>query len=360
MSEAVDAVNTAMKSLHRDKRRAELVLTEIADGIVCIDEDSRITLFNRAAETLFNRKAASVLGVNIDAADIHPELARLVAQCLTSRSPMNSEIRLPGLPERVIGVRGAPFSDSAHEAGVLLLLHDLSEIRRHEKMQKEFVSNISHELRTPITAIRTTAEALLAGAKNDADVVDRFLNTILSESDRLAALISDLMEIANRESGITVIERSEVDIGVVVERALVAIQPIADRNAVTLRSDAPKGLLAQADEVQITQLVRNLVDNAVKYSSEGGIVEVVATGSKDEITISVSDTGIGIPQGELGRIFDRFYRVDKARSRRMGGTGLGLAIVKDIVESHGGAITVDTQLGKGSTFTVVLPAKGHG
>ena len=357
MPARITDLEAAVEALRGEKRRAEMVLSEIADGIIAIDADGTITLFNRAAEALLGGRASQVLGSSVETTDLHPQVARMASDCVSERQVLTAEIRLPGLPERVIGVRAAPFSEPARGESALLLLHDLSEIRRHEKMQREFVSNVSHELRTPITAVRTTAEALLAGAKNDDDLVDRFLNTILSESDRLSVLIDDLMEIAKREAGITRIQRSEVRLAEALNRAYVTVRPQAEQQGVEVVVSAPEGLVVHADEVQLVQLVRNLVDNAVKYTPEGGRVDVEAGAAPEGgVMVSVRDTGIGIPHGEVERIFERFYRVDKARSRRLGGTGLGLAIVKDIVEAHGGRISVETELGKGSSFSVLLPA----
>ncbi len=356
MTDTQAATNKITDTACGRKQRAELVLAEIADGIICVDEDGCIGLFNQAAESMLGANAAALLGKIIDSTDLHAELKRLVQECRKSRQAGVSEILLAGLPERIIGVRASPFPETEREPGVLLLLHDLSEIRRHERLQKEFISNISHELRTPITAVRVTAETLLAGAKNDEEVVDRFLNTILAESDRLAALITDLMEIGRRESGVSKIEPSEVDIALAIEQACVTILPLAELNHVGVNFDLPNDLIGFVDETQFIQLVRNLVDNAVKYTHPGGRVDVSAESRADEIIITVKDTGIGIPKGEVDRIFDRFYRVDKARSQRIGGTGLGLTIVKDIVEAHEGNISVETQLGKGSTFRVILPS----
>ena len=349
-------LNEAIRSLRADKSRAEMVLSEIADGIITVDAGGEVTVFNRAAETMLGASASRVLGSRIDEADLHPEIARMAADCISGSGAMSAEIRLPGVPEKVIGIRAAPFSQSQRGESALLLLRDLSEMRRHEKTQKEFVSNVSHELRTPITAVRATAEALLAGAKNDEELVGRFLKTILSESDRLSALIDDLMEIAKRESGIVRTQKTEVNVAEAVRLALATVRPLAEQNQVQVELAAPEEMIVHADATQLVQLVGNLLDNAVKYTPAGGRVDVTAAQTDGGVTISVRDTGIGIPHGEVDRIFERFYRVDKARSRRLGGTGLGLAIVKGIVEAHGGAISVETELGKGSTFTVVLPA----
>lgn len=355
LSTIVD-LSTSIKALRTEKRKAEMVLAEIGDGILAVDGTGKVAVFNRAAETMLGEKASRILGQDLESADMHPELARLAADCLDGKGAHAAEIRLPGLPERVIGVRATRFPEIGRGSSTLLLLRDLSDIRRHEKMQKEFVSNVSHELRTPITAVRVTAEALLAGAKNDEDLVDRFLGTIMSESDRLSALIDDLMEIAKRESGITRTEKTEVNVMAAMERAFMTVRPQAEQSSISVELQAPSDLTAYADETQLVQVIRNLLDNAVKYSSSGGEVTASAARTLSGVEIAVSDTGMGIPHGEADRIFERFYRVDKARSRRIGGTGLGLAIVKDIVDAHGGKIVVDTELGKGSKFTVTLPA----
>jgi len=351
----IDDPDVTVRTLQQDKRRAEMVLSEMADGIVVVDADGCIALLNRAAEDFFGVMASRVVGMKIENADLHPELARMAFNCVSENKILASEIRLPGLTQRVLEIRAAPFSEVEHGASALLLIHDLTEVRRHEKNQKEFVSNVSHELRTPITAVRVTAEALLSGAKNDAELVDRFLNNILSESDRLSALIDDLMEIAKRDSGIIRTEKSDVKLAGIIDRACLTIKPQAQQKGVTVTVSVPEGLVGYGDGAQLVQLVQNLIDNAVKYTPEGGSIEVTAAPSGESVSISVRDTGIGIPHGEIDRIFERFYRVDKARSRRLGGTGLGLAIVKDIVDAHSGTIAVDTQLGKGSRFIVTLP-----
>ena len=343
-------------ALRQDKRRAEIILSGMADGIVAADSEGMITLFNKAASSIFGVRECAVVGKKLEDAELHPEVARLGYECVTNQQTLQAEITLPGWPQRVIDIRATPFGskDTGGDCA-MIILHDLTEIRRHERDQKEFVSNVSHELRTPITSVRATAEALLAGAKNDEALADRFLNTIISESDRLSALIDDLMEIAKHDSGITKTERFDARVSEIVAKAINVIKPQLDQKNLTLSIDICSGLTCYCDEMQILRMVRNLVDNAVKYTPEGGMIELTASQDEGNLQITVKDTGIGIPHGEIERVFERFYRVDKARSRRLGGTGLGLAIVKDIVKAHSGKITVDTQLGKGSTFTVTLP-----
>lgn len=355
---AVDRLGRNVASLRQDKRRAEMVLANMADGIIAVDAEGRITLFNRAAGLIFGEKDARVLGRRIEDADLHPSVAQMAYECISTGESRSGEVRLPGHPQRAISIRAAPFRSA--ESGsdcAMIILHDLTEVRRHERNQKEFVSNVSHELKTPLTAVRTTAEALMCGAKNDDVLVDRFLNNILVESDRLSALIEDLMEIARMDSGVTRTERDDTDMAAVVNRAVSAVLPQARQKGVSVEIDVAEGLVAYCDEAQMVQVVRNLVDNAVKYTQPGGRVDVLAGEDDASLVVTVKDTGIGIPHGEIERVFERFYRVDKARSRRAGGTGLGLAIVKDIVESHGGRVDVETELGRGSTFVVTIPAR---
>ncbi len=263
-------LDRAVALLRQDKSRAEKVLSEITDGIITVNGDGEVTLFNRAAESMFDARSLRSRSDRVDAAEFHPEIAQIAADCIAGKSVLSTEVRLPGVPEKVIGIRAAPFSRSQQGDIALLLLHDLSEIRRHEKMQKTFVSNVSHELRTPITAVRATAEALIAGARNDEELVDRFLNAILNESDRLSALIDDLMDIAKRESGVTRTEKGNLSVAEVVKLAFTTVRPLARQKQVEVEFVVPEGLLVLGDEIQLVQLVRNLLDNAVKYTPEGG------------------------------------------------------------------------------------------
>lgn len=357
MLDSLRELETSIDALRQDKLRAETVLSNMADGIIAVDSDLRVTLLNSAAATILDDRDHRILRKRLEDLELHPEITRLAADCVAFRKAQSSEIRLPGLAEKTISILATPVRTSrAGGDSAVIILRDLSDLRRHEKSQKEFVGNVSHELRTPITAVKVTTEALLAGAKNDEALLDRFLNSIASEADRLSALINDLLELAKRDSGISRTDRTTVSVADLVERAVKVVIPQARQNEVTLEVDVPRGLSGYCDEMQMIQVVRNLVDNAVKYTPAGGRVDVSARSLGGDLVIEVRDTGIGIPQGEIDRVFERFYRVDKARSRQLGGTGLGLAIVKEIVDAHGGRISVKAELGKGSEFSVVLPA----
>lgn len=244
-------------------------------------------------------------------------------------------------------------SDVSDES--VIVLHDLKDTRSREDAQKEFIDNVSHELRTPITAVRLTAEALLSGAKEDPELLDMFLRNLVKESERLSLLIDDLLEIAKGESRRRKLRVTSVDINSLIIRVSRLNSSKAVDNQIVLTIDTPANIVMNADEQQIEQVLDNILSNAIKYTPKGGKVVINAVENSDCVSISISDTGIGIPENEVPRIFERFYRVDKARSRKLGGTGLGLSIVKDVVDAHNGTITVKTKLGKGSTFTVFLP-----
>jgi two-component system phosphate regulon sensor histidine kinase PhoR len=358
---SLDRLAENTRVLRRERRQSRMVIDSMADGIIAINKKGRITICNPAARRMCCAGEPLEVGMRLEDTQVHPEVTRLAHECLEGRCVLKSEIKLSGWPQKVINIYAAWYSEASSGAdSVLIILHDLTDVRRHEMNQKEFVANVSHEFKTPLTAVRTSAEALLAGAKNDEDFVDRFLNSIIAESDRLSVLIEDLLDIARRDAGITRTERSHCTMIDIVNRAVRAVLPQADRKSIRIDVDVSEDLIGYCDEAQTVQMVRNLIDNAVKYTSEGGRVDVSVSQDGSDITIKVMDNGIGIPHGELDKIFERFYRVDKARSRRLGGTGLGLAIVKDIVESHGGKISVETQLGKGSTFIVTLPAREQG
>jgi len=246
-------------------------------------------------------------------------------------------------------------SDTGAAEGAMLVLHDLTELRRLEEVRKQFVANASHELRTPLTSIKMMTETLLAGAKDTPEARDRFLSVIALETDRLVALVNDLLDLSRIESGGAQLHPEPVSVRDLVEEVREEMQPKAEERGQTLHTAALDGLQVLADPAALRQILLNLVDNAVKYTPAGGKVEIAAAAAGDRTLISVRDTGIGIPRADIHRIFERFYRVDKARSRQLGGTGLGLAIVKHLLEAQHATITVESELNRGSTFTLSLP-----
>jgi two-component system phosphate regulon sensor histidine kinase PhoR len=255
-----------------------------------------------------------------------------------------------------------------NEACAVLVLHDVTTLRRLEKVRKDFVANVSHELRTPLTSIKGYVEALADGAMNNSEEMTRFLDIILKQSDRLNLILEDLLQLSQIESGQVLFKRESVNLNQVVERTLSLIKPLADKKGhhvtVAVPPDLPPAL---GDEERLVQVLTNLLDNAVKYTPERGTIQIAGrhvparlSESRDQVELSVSDNGFGIPEADRPRVFERFYRVDKARSRELGGTGLGLAIVKHIVEGHGGYIWVEANQPAGSRFMMRVPAAPGG
>ena len=234
-------------------------------------------------------------------------------------------------------------------------MRDVSELRRAERQRRELTANVSHELRTPLTSIKGFAETLLAGAMADADTCRRFLTIIDGEATRLMKLVGDLMDLARLESRAVSMEPAALRLDALISEALSQMRPQAERHHVALRVGGAAPVTALADRDRILQVLTNLVDNAIKFTPEGGIVEISLVASAAEAVVAVSDTGRGIPADDLPRVFDRFYRVERSRSREAGGTGLGLAIARHIVEAHGGRISAASQVNAGSTFTFTLP-----
>jgi two-component system phosphate regulon sensor histidine kinase PhoR len=256
---------------------------------------------------------------------------------------------------RTFEVQAAPLAIASHR-GAIAILHDITDLERLERVRKDFVANVSHELRTPLTAICGYAETLLEGALEDPENNRKFLEIIRAHAIRLNNIASDLLALSELESGKPAGELERVSIRAALEAAVRTVESEANLRGVRLRCDRLEDAQVTGNKVRLEQAFINLLDNAVKFNRPGGEVQVTTEHTEDgRIRITVTDTGIGIPSEHLPRIFERFYRVDTARSREMGGTGLGLSIVKHVIERMSGTIEVESQLGKGSTFTVLLP-----
>ena len=270
------------------------------------------------------------------------------------------ELRLASPLERRLQVNALPLRLAADEVGVVMVLHDITELRRLEQVRTEFVANVSHELRTPLTAIHGYLETLLAGALEEGANARRFLQIVFRHTERLGRLLDDLTDLSNIELGRVSLTLAPTRLDEVVESVLAIIGPKAESGRVRLGRELPSGLPpVLADRDRLAQILINLVDNAVKYTAEGGRVMVGARAVEGgRVEVSVADTGVGIPPADLPRITERFYRADKARSRELGGTGLGLAIVKHLVLAHGGELAIESEPEQGTTVRFTLPAGG--
>jgi two-component system, OmpR family, phosphate regulon sensor histidine kinase PhoR len=349
--------------LWQERNKLVTILKKMTDGIVLTDSDGRITLLNPAAQRILALNADVAIGKPLLEATLNFPLHAMLQSALQSRAEVADEVRVTLDATRALQLQiyAAPVeSDTGAAEGAMLVLHDLTELRRLEEVRKQFVANASHELRTPLTSIKMMTETLLAGAKDTPEARDRFLSVIALETDRLVALVNDLLDLSRIESGGAQLHLEPVLVRDLVEEVREEMQPKAEERGQTLHTAAMDGLQVLADPAALRQILLNLVDNAVKYTPAGGKVEIAAAAAGDRTLISVRDTGIGIPRADIHRIFERFYRVDKARSRQLGGTGLGLAIVKHLLEAQHATITVESELNRGSTFILSLPTPDRG
>jgi two-component system phosphate regulon sensor histidine kinase PhoR len=336
------------------KAQQQVLFNSMLEGLLLLDRNRRIYLANRAFKNLFGLKTELRGKTILEALRLH-ELDELVNRVETEGQVFDHELKLPELNERWLQVNAAAISNSAGEReGTILVFHDLTRLKQLERTREEFVANVSHELRTPLSLIKGYAETLLGSARGNPEVTERFLKIIERNANRLDLLIQDLLTISALEAGRTKLNLQPVELRPVVEKVLGDLKPPADNKSITLVNQLPE-LTATADVGRLEQVFANLVDNAIKYGRTQGTVMVGGQRTDGgKIEIFVQDDGPGIPPEALDRVFERFYRVDKARSREQGGTGLGLSIVKHIVQSHGGKVWVKSELGKGSTFFFTL------
>lgn len=332
----------------------ETLVNSCDTAILILDGKDVILRANLAARPLFSKSLHWAIGKTLRQATQSSELADLAHEARTAGALCRNEIRLPGAGGVILRVAIAPVTgDEPDAARLVLVADDVTELRRLETIRRDFVANVSHELRTPLASIRAMTETLQDGALQDPSVAYHFLATINNEAQRLTRISEDLLILSQAESRQP--EKTRFLLAGMIDEAVVRFQPQAEKAGIQLTSDIPAALEVFANHDQIEQVLVNLIDNALKYTPAGGTACITAENQAQQVAIHVSDTGIGIMPQDLPRIFERFYRVDKARSRQSGGTGLGLSIVKHIIEAHGGQVTVQSRYGQGSTFTFTLP-----
>lgn len=336
----------------------EALLERCGAAAVILDSNGVVIRCNTYAERLLGVRGTPLVGLKLLAATLSEELDDLYKQARQTGYAPRQEVRAPSAGGCVLEVEVTPVEIPGEECPrYLLVAQDITSRRRLETMRRDFVANVSHELRTPLASIRAMAETLQDGALSDREVSGKFLGTIITETERLARIAEDLLVLSDAESHQPV--KEQLNLSELVEFVVTRSRPQADKAGLKLTAEITPGLTTQANRDQIEQVLVNLVDNAIKYTGADGSVHVSALPEGDCVAVHVADTGIGIMRQDLPRIFERFYRVDKARSRQSGGTGLGLSIVKHIVESHGGTVSVKSEYNHGSTFTFTLPAGGR-
>ncbi|HEX4349975.1 MAG TPA: ATP-binding protein [Verrucomicrobiae bacterium] len=338
------------------KAQQQVLFNSMIEGLLLLDRTHKIYLANRAFKNLFGLKVELRGKTILEALRLH-ELDELVQRVQAEGQVFDYEVKLPELTERWLRVNAAVISNSAGEReGLIMVFHDLTRLKQLERTREEFVANVSHELRTPLSLIKGYIETLLDGARNNPEVAERFLKIIERNTNRLDLLIQDLLTISALESGRMKLNLQPVDLHALAEKVLNDLHSRAENKNVKLVNELPV-LPTRADANRLDQVFANLVDNAIKYGRPSGKVTVSGRKLDDgRLEIFVQDDGPGIPPEAIERVFERFYRVDKARSRDQGGTGLGLSIVKHIVQAHGGEVRVESEPGKGATFFFTLPA----
>ncbi len=336
--------------------RQEALFDSMVEGVLVLDEAGRIQLANRAVSRLFSLVGEAQGKTLLEVLRFH-ELEHVVEYLSREKQLVGYELNLPGPPERSIEINAAAIVNEGCRFGTILVFHETTRLRQLERTREEFVANVSHELRTPLSLIKGYAETLLDGAVENPEVARKFLSTIDRNAERLKLLIEDLLTISELESGRVKLALQPAALDPIIGKVFADHQSVAEAKAVELKTQS-SGILVSADPGRIEQVLSNLVNNAIKYGHRQGRVTVRARDVGNGFAeITVEDDGPGIPEEAIDRIFERFYRLDKARSRDQGGTGLGLSIAKHIVQSHGGKLWVVSRPGQGATFHFTLPVE---
>jgi two-component system phosphate regulon sensor histidine kinase PhoR len=345
-----------MGELVGEKTTLQTILNKTDDGLIVVDHEARVRLVNPAAARLLGSIGAQFRGKSVIETTLSHDISELVDRVLRTNTPASLEVQLATPSQTYLNVYVTPLERSDGPSGAVVVMHDLTAAKNMDSVRRDFVANVSHELRTPLASIRAMAETIVLRSAKDPKIAGDFAQKIVHEADRLTALSEDLLDLAKIESGSRAAGTERFPLAEVVDQVMAQLLPRADYRCIDLTANVPVDIIVEADRDAVYQILSNLIDNAVKYTPHEGTVVVSAEMENSHALVKVTDTGVGIPTADLRRIFERFYRVDKARSRESGGTGLGLSIVKHLVEAHGGKVTVESTPGQGSTFAFTLPA----
>jgi len=365
LAETFNAMRTRLATtfdlLEHDREQLRAILSGMVEGVIAIDDHRRILFANAKAGELLGFDPTQSRKNPLPDVTRHLAFIEVVEKGLAAAGPHREGVDLKGPPQRSLTVYVSRFR--GHGApGAVIVLDDTTDVKQVEQMRQDFVANVSHELKTPLAVIKSSVETLVDGAAEEPEARSLFLNQITRESDRLEALIQDLLSLARIESGHLGLEPQAIPLGTAITDCVERHQPRAEAKTLTMvekpPADAPQNVTAWADPDALRQVMDNLVDNAIKYTPNGGRITVRWSATVDTVSFEVEDTGVGIPSPDLPRVFERFYRVDKARSKAEGGTGLGLAIVKHLAQAMKGSVRVASTHGKGTTFRVTLPRAG--
>jgi len=363
LNQMTDQLETKIKEVSDDRAQLLAMLIAMVEGVMVLDYRGTVVQVNPALERMFALELTESRGRHYAEVIRHEGLTALVSAVLETRSGQGGEITLSPSGRCLRVEASIAGGNREQEACAVFVFHDITELRRLEKIRKDFVANVSHELRTPLTSIKGYVEALLDGGKDDPGTATAFLEIIMRQSNRLNLILDDLLQLSQIESGQVLFRREPVELRALLERTIAVIKPLADKKQHHIELTLPDDyMVVEGDEERLVQVFINLLENAVKYTPDHGRISMTIRrvpgrpgASRAMIEVVVADSGIGIPDADRPRVFERFYRVDKARSRELGGTGLGLAIVKHIVEAHSGLVWVEGNVPRGSRFVVHLP-----
>ncbi len=361
MAQTATATEARDRGLAERISQMEAMLAGMIEGVVVTDFDGCVLLANEAAANMFSRPRTELIGRRLLDMVRNSSLRAAVEEVLLTRTSHTTELETFAKPRRLI-VANVTALNAPSRGGLAIVLHDVTEVRKLETMRRDFVANVSHELKTPLAVIKACAETLLMGALHDQQANTGFVQQIENQAEMLDQQVQRLLELSQAQSGQAAIDIQPVDLNAACRQIVNSFLADAERRQVTLVAETPGVLIAKTDEDAVHTVLNNLVSNALRYTPVSGNVVVRTRMEPGHAIIEVVDTGIGIAADDQERVFERFYRVDKARSRDQGGTGLGLAIVKHRMQALGGSVELDSQVGKGSTFRVLFPIEngtGH-
>jgi two-component system, OmpR family, phosphate regulon sensor histidine kinase PhoR len=345
------------KSQEMQQERLTTLIENMGSGLILIDNRGYISMINRAFKNIFQVQPADFLLQPYYDVFEHREISDLIEEIFMTEQKLKRQMVIPlGIEMHHFEVDGAPIISANNVwKGILLVFHDITELKKLEQMRKDFVANVSHELKTPITSIKGFTETLLDGAKEDPDSLGAFLHIIAKESERLQTLIQDLLDLSKTEQQGFKLNIERINLTAILDEVMTILEKKAGEKGISIEFERTDNhIFINGDQYRLKQVFINLINNAIMYTTNDGGVTVTVEERGEKVLIHVKDTGIGIEKQEIPRIFERFYRIDRARSRNSGGTGLGLAIVKHLIEAHRGTIAVTSDLGKGSVFTISL------
>ncbi|WP_034551213.1 two-component system histidine kinase PnpS [Carnobacterium funditum] len=358
INELAESLENQMQEITQNKERINELINHLVIGVMQLDEEGNIQIVNPAMCQIFDMDSSKLLGKSYVEATKSYGLSHLIEKTYRKKEIQNKEIYFYFPAERIVDANIVPIAGKTKDdMNLIVLLYDITEIRRLEKVRTDFVTNASHELRTPVTALKGFSETLLDGAMEDKVILKQFLEIMLEESTRLDLLVNDILELSKLEQRQVPLASEKVVVKDAVLSTFKLVKQKAEQKKITMNLIEEEDVEIEGDKDRLKQILANLIDNAVIYTKSGGTINVTLKKTKDQAIVMISDNGMGIPDDEINRIFERFYRVDKGRSRNSGGTGLGLSIVKYLVENFNGTITVRSKVGLGTTFTVTFPLR---